>query len=130
MIKKKELLKQIESLSAEVKRLTEIVVTEELKTLREKEKRLEEQTELLESVRFKVKSAKPVDDGNGSAHVVVMYQLPTISIYLNENGEPIERIPFFYSVNALGLVGIEDYQLIEKALMDAKKLIDDNTNKK
>lgn len=130
MISKKQLQKQVDDLTSEVRELSKIVVTDELRTLREKEKLYEEQTKLLSNVKFRVKSAKVVDDGSGAPNVVVVYQLPIITIPLDEKGDPSEKIPFFYSVNALGMVGIEDYQTIEKALIEAKKMANNNINKK
>ena len=130
MITKKQLLEEIEQLRAEVKELSKIVVTDELKTLKEKEKRFEEQTKLISNVKFRVKSAKVAEDVNGSPGIVIIYQLPIISIPLDEKGDPIERNPFFYAVNALGMVSLEDYQAIERALAEAKKSINDNINKK
>lgn len=130
MITKKKMQKRIDELAAEVKELSKTVVTDELTKLREKEKLYEEQTKLLSNVKFRVKSAKVVDDGNGAPNVVVIYQLPIITIPLDEKGDPSEKIPFFYSVNALGMVGIEDYQSIETAFIEAKKLANNNTNKK
>ena len=130
MITKKKMQKRIDELDAEVKELSRIVVTDELAKLREKEKLYEEQTKLLSNVKFRVKSAKVVDGGGGAPNVVVIYQLPIITIPLDEKGDPSEKIPFFYSVNALGMVSIEDYQSIETALIEAKKLVNNNTNKK
>lgn len=130
MITKKKMQKQIDELTAEVKELSKIVVTDELTKLREKEKLYEEQTKLLSNVKFRVKSAKVVEGGSGEPSVVVIYQLPMITIPLDENGNPSEKIPFFYSVNALGMVSIEDYQAIERALIEAKKMVNNNTNKK
>lgn len=130
MITKKKMQKRIDELAAEVKELSKTVVTDELTKLREKEKLYEEQTKLLSNVKFRVKSAKVVDDGSGAPNVVVIYQLPIITIPLDEKGDPSEKIPFFYSVNALGMVSIEDYESIETALIEAKKLVNNNTNKK
>lgn len=130
MITKRKMQKQIDELTAEVKELSKMVVTDELTKLREKEKLYEEQTKLLSNVKFRVKSAKVVEGGSGDPSVVVVYQLPMITIPLDENGNPGEKIPFFYSVNALGMVSIEDYKTIEKALIDAKNMVNNNINKK
>ena len=130
MITKKKMQRQIDELAAEVKELSRIVVTDELAKLREKERLYEEQTKLLSNVKFRVKSAKAVESDGGEPSVVVIYQLPMITIPLDENGNPSEKIPFFYSVNALGMVSIEDYQAIERALTEAKKMVNNNTNKK
>lgn len=122
MITKKQLKQQVDELTNAVKKLTDMVITDEVRKLKEKEKLYEEQTKLLSDVKFRVKSAKVTEDGN----VVVIYQLPMITIQLDENGDPVERIPFFYAVNALEMVSIQDYQTIEKALIEAKN----NINKK
>lgn len=121
MISKKQLQKQVTELTNEVKEISKIVVTNELKTLREKEKLYKEQTELLSNVKFRVKNAKIVSSDDGTKKLVVTYQLPVISIPLDESGKPSEKNLFFYSVNALEMVGIEDYETIEKALSEARK---------
>ena len=129
MITKKQLKSDISKLTKEVEKLTNIVVTDELKKLREIKKLYEKQNELLSKVRFKVKSVKMVDNGE-NPNVVVIYQLPVINISLNEEGEPAEKNDFFYSVNALGLVGNDDYEKIRRALRDAKEAINFKTNTK
>lgn len=128
MITKKQLKTQIDELTNEIKELSKIVVTDELKNLREIKKLYEEQTNLLSNVKFRVKSAKVIEEDNGSKNVVVIYQLPIVKIALDENGDPIEKIPFFYSVNALEMVSIDDYKTIENALIEAKKSINFNKN--
>lgn len=120
MITKKQLKKELDSLSEEVKDLSKLVKTKEVERLREAKKLYDEQTKLLGDVRFRVKSAKTVDDERGK-RLVIVYQLPIVSVSLDENGEPAEKVPFFYAVNALGLVGISDYEKISKALEEAKK---------
>lgn len=130
MITKKGLAKRVEDLTDEVKELNRIVVTDELRSLREAKKAFDEQTELLSHVRLGVKSAKVSVDGSGAPSVVVTYRLPIITIPLDEGGEPSERVPFFYAVNALGLVGMDDYDVIRNALAEAKKAMEDKTNKK
>ena len=127
MTTKKQLKQQIDDLTNEVKKLREIVVTDELKKLREISKLYEEQTNLLSNVKFKIKSIKTIEETNT---MVVTYQLPVINIPLNENGNPIERHPFFYSVNALGMTSMEDSELIRNALQQARKLANINKNKK
>ena len=58
MITKKQLKTQIDELTNEIKELSKIVVTDELKNLREIKKLYEEQTNLLSNVKFRVKSGK------------------------------------------------------------------------
>ena len=129
MISKKVLASEIEAIKEDVKSLTDIVVTDELKSLRNDKKRFEEQSELLSHLRFRIKSARYMDGEQGNK-IVIIYQLPMITIPLNEKGEPAEKNDFFYAVNALGLVGIEDYQAIQNALEDAKKASENNIYKK
>lgn len=127
MTTKKQLKQQIDNLINEVAKLREIVVSDELKKLREISKLYEEQTDLLSNIKFKIKSVKTIEETNT---MVVTYQLPVINIPLNENGNPIERHPFFYSVNALGMTSMEDSDLIRNALQQAHKLAKLNKNKK
>ena len=126
MITKKQLQEQLQELGQTVHDLKNIIVTDELKSLREDKKRFTEQTELISDVKFRVKSAKIVDDDTGSQSLVIIYQLPMITIPLDEKGDPIEKNSFFYAVNALGLVSLEDYDKIRSALEQAKN----NINKK
>ena len=126
MITKKQLQEQLQELGQTVHDLKNIIVTDELKSLREDKKRFTEQTKLINDVKFRVKSAKIVDDDTGSQSLVIIYQLPMITIPLDEKGDPIEKNSFFYAVNALGLVSLEDYDKIRAALEQAKN----NINKK
>ena len=126
MITKKQLQEQLQELGQTVHDLKNIIVTDELKSLREDKKRFTEQTKLISDVKFRVKSAKIVDDDTGSQSLVIIYQLPMITIPLDEKGDPIEKNSFFYAVNALGLVSLEDYDKIRAALEQAKN----NINKK
>lgn len=119
MITKKDLQNQIEALTEKVKELTEIVVTDELRFLKEEKKNFDEQTALLSDVKFRVKSVKVTDEQDS---IVITYQLPVVTLKLDEQGNPIEKIPFFYAVNALGLVGISDYETIQNAINHVKKL--------
>ena len=127
MITKKKLQQQVNELTQEIKKLNEIVVTEELKNLRATKKLFDEQTELISNVKFKVKSVKFFEEDNGSSNIIVTYQLPIIIIKLDSEGRPIDKIPFFYSVNALGLIDIEDCEKISTALEQARrKILSDN----
>lgn len=119
MITKKDLQNQIEVLTQKVNELTEIVVTDELRFLKEEKKNYDEQTALLSDVKFRVKSVKVAEDGDS---IIVIYQLPVITLKVDEQGNPIEKIPFFYAVNALGLVGVNDYEAIQNAINHVKKL--------
>ena len=131
MITKKQLLEKYENLEKKFEVLQNVVVTEELKHLRERDKLFKEQTELLKCVRLKVKCTKIIEDSHsGEPTVTVTYQLPTVNIPLDENGNVAEKIPFFYAINALGLVDSEDYEKITAALAEAKKSIDYKKNQK
>ena len=121
MVTKKQLQEQINSLSKEVEELRQTIITDELKHLRKIKELFDEQKEDLANVRFSVKSAKYVENDDGSKEITVVYQLPVIHIPLDEKNEPSEKNPFFYSVNSLGLVGMEDYDKIRYAFELAKK---------
>ena len=116
---KKDLQNQINVLTEKVNELTEIVITDELRFLKEEKKHFDEQTALLSDVKFRVKSVKVMEEDNS---IVVVYQLPVITLKLDEQGNPIEKIPFFYAVNALGMVGVNDYEAIQNAINHVKKL--------
>lgn len=120
MITKKKLQQQVNELTEKVKDLSNIIVSDELNRLRRKEKEFANQTELLSNVRFKIKNVKIVDNEDGFKNIIITYQLPMITLELDENGKPKEKVPFFYSVNALEMIGLEDYEKIEQALEQAK----------
>ena len=119
MITKKELQKQVSDLTEKVDELTKMVVTDEFRFLKEEKKKFDEQTALISDVKFRVKSAKYLEDTN---EIAITYQLPVITLKLDEEGNPTEKIPFFYAVNALGLVSINDYETIQNILNHVKKL--------
>lgn len=126
MITKKQLKRTIDDLSNEVKKLNEIVVTDELKKLREIKRLYEEQTNLLSNVKFRVKSVKLNED---LRLMTIIYQLPIIQIELDEDGKPINKNPFFYSTNVLELVSNEDFDKIRETLLKAQKIAINNKNK-
>ena len=131
MLTKKGINKRVDDLNTDVKTLTDLIITDRVKRLEETERLYNEQTALLSNVRLRVKSARIVKGDDGVSRLVVTYQLPVVSVALDESGKPNEKDPMFYSINALGLVGQSDYETISRALGDAEKAaIVDNTNKK
>jgi len=131
MLTKKGINKRVDDLNTDVKKLTDLIITDRVKRLEETERLYNEQTALLSNVRLRVKSARIVKGDDGVSRLVVTYQLPVVSVALDESGKPSEKDPMFYSINALGLVGQSDYETISRALGDAEKAaIVDNTNKK
>lgn len=118
MITKKSLKADIDALAEEVRSLSRMVVTDEMKRLRAVEKAYKGQCDLLSQVKLSVKRvAVAEDDGD---RLVVIYQPLRVEVPLDENGDPSERNPLFYAINALGLVGMDDYEAINKALKEAK----------
>lgn len=128
MITKKKLNEKIESLTKEIEKLNKIVVTNELKKLRIKEQEYKEQTELLSNIKFRIKNIKMSEDDNQQNSLIITYQLPVITIPLDENGKPKEKNLFFYSVNALNLLSIQDFELLSQKLREAEILTKDKTN--
>lgn len=130
MITKKQLQENIVKLTEKVEALNNIIITEELKHLRERDKMFDKQTELLADVHLNVKNTKIIENSeSGIPTVVVTYQLPVVNIPLDENGDVAEKIPFFYAINALGLISQSDYDKITTALAEAKKSINFKKNK-
>lgn len=119
-ITKKDLKIEIENLKTELSAVKQSVITNELQKLRREKLRLDEQDSLLKDVKFRVKSVKAIDNETGQTSIVITYQLPIITLPLDEKGNPTQKIPFFYAVNALGLIGMEDYEKISRILEQAK----------
>ena len=104
--------KQIEELNKKVDNLTKIIETNELNRLRAESAELKEIKALLSNVAFKVKNVQYFKQDNT---VQIRYELPVINLKIDEKGLP-EKNNFFYSVNALNLINIEDMKRIQSIL--------------
>ena len=121
-VSKKQLKTEIEELTEQVKELKKIVVTDELNYLREQKKLFDEQNKLLANVHFRVKSVKAFkDEATEQDQVRIIYQLPVVTLTFDENGTP-SKDDFFYSVNALQLISLEDTEKLVRCIDSLKKV--------
>lgn len=121
-VSKKELKKEIDDLIEEIQELKKIVVTDELNYLREQKKLFDEQNKLLSNVHFRVKSVKAFkDETTEQDQVRIIYQLPVVTLTFDENGTP-SKDDFFYSVNALQLISLEDIEKLVRCIDSVKKV--------
>ena len=119
-VSKKELQKEIVDLKEQIKQLEKIVINDELKYLREQKKLFDEQTELLKGVQFRVKDVKAIkNEITDETQIRIVYQLPVIILNVDDDGKPSKN-DFFYSVNSLGLISLEDTEKLVKCIDNVK----------
>ena len=113
-VTKKKLLKDIQK---DVKELSSFVKTKEYEQLKKDSQELHEIKALLSNIHFKIKDAQFDKD---EKKVLITYELPKIVLDVDENGE-VNKNDFFYSVNVLELISLEDMQKILKFLEGVKQ---------
>ena len=112
--------KRIKKLEDSISELTKIVKTREYNLLKEESKELHEIKDLLEQVKIEVKDVKLILDQDTMEEVLsVQYQLPSITLHFDENGDPYKN-DLFYAINALNLISLEDMDKIRKLLYQYK----------
>lgn len=111
MVTKKQILKEVQELSNLIKSNT-------FNQLKEDSEELKRIKELLSHIRFKVKDIKYYKDDDA---VKITYELPKIVLKLDENGKVANKNDFFYSVNVLELVSLEDMLTIQDFLGKLEK---------
>lgn len=116
--------KKFEELQNSVKKLTEIIENQEFKDLKRQSLELSELKQLISKIKFKVKSVEIIDDTNSFDKIVkITYQLPIVNLTIDENGV-VNKDEFFYSVNSLNLIDLEDMakiqENIDKAVTNSK----------
>ncbi len=99
-----------------IQRLTDIIENREFKKLEDESKELKTIKELLSHVKFKVKNISFFEE---TRNLQIRYELPIINLQIDENGEP-NKDEFFYSVNSLGLISLDDMQKIINELKKVK----------
>ena len=109
MVTKKQIL-------AQLKELTDLIKSDEFNRLKQDSEDLHEIRTLLSNIKFKIKDFNYYKEDN---IVQIRYELPVINLTLDENGEP-NKNDFFYSVNKLELISLEDMQKIIKFLEKCK----------
>lgn len=108
--------KAYNALLNEIKTLKEEVEGKEFDKLRKDSEELKEKNKLIESVRFKVRSAAEIEDQTtGGRAVKIIYQPRTVILRFDEKGNPIKD-DFFYALNSLGFVSVEDMARIQSVI--------------
>lgn len=116
--------KKLNQIEAQIQELTKIVKTQELERLRHIRDMYNNQSNLVKDVKFRVKSVRTVlSETTGLPCVQVKYELPIINIELDDKGEPIKN-DFFYAVNYLELISLEDMKLIMEEIANAQQLLE------
>lgn len=122
-ISKKQLKEDIAHLNEQLEELKKIVITDELKSLRQSKEEYDIQTQLLSNVKFKVKEARIVQNEETDAVAVrIIYELPSVTIPLDDTGKA-EKNPMFYSINALEMLDLKDLEKLSNLFEKAKQII-------
>ena len=115
--KKEQLENEIVALKHEVEDLRQIIKTQELIHLRSENARLKEKEQLISRIRFKLKSASYLEE---EGIILVKYEIPNVKVRVNEQGE-VQKNDFFYAVNKLQLLSLEDLKKISAVVDNIKK---------
>ena len=108
--------KKLNKIEADLAELASIVKTQELVRLRKVKDDYTVQQTLLQDVRLKVKSIKPgFDENTGLPTLKITYEVPSVRLEFDEEGTPIKN-NFFYAINYLDLISIEDMERIQKEI--------------
>lgn len=103
-----------------VKKLVDLLESNEIKQLRKDSEELKKLKSLLAHVKFKIKDVRVVDNQeNGRTNVVVTYELPRVVLDLDENGKP-NKNDFFYATNMLDMISLEDMSKFQSVLRNAQ----------
>jgi len=111
MVTKKQILAQIQE-------LTDYIKSDEFERLKKDSERLKEIEELLSHIKFKIKDIKYFKE---EQNVVITYELPKIVLNVDAEGN-VNKDDFFYSVNSLELINLEDMQKIQNCLEQVKNV--------
>ena len=115
--------KKIESIEAQIKHLTDLLESNEIKQFKKDSEELKKTKELLSHVRFKIKETRVLENQEtGGVSLVVTYELPRVVLELDENGNP-NKDAFFYSTNMLDMISLEDMSKFQDQLRMAKTKI-------
>ena len=115
--------KKIENIEAQIKHLTDLLESNEIKQLKKDSEELKKTKELLSHVRFKIKETRVLENQEtGGVSLVVTYELPRVVLELDENGNP-NKNDFFYSTNMLDMISLEDMSKFQDQLRMAKTRI-------
>lgn len=103
-----------------VKKLVDLLESNEIKQLRKDSEELKTLKSLLAHVKFRIKDTRVVENQEtGRTNVVVTYELPRVVLDLDENGKP-NKNDFFYATNMLDMISLEDMSSFQNVLRNAQ----------
>ena len=108
---------EIAKLRHEIAELTQIVKTQELIKLRAENARLKEKEQLINKIRFKLKSVAYLDL---EGEILVKYEIPPVKVPVDGSGNVLKN-DFFYAVNKLQLLSFDDMKKISAVVDNIKK---------
>ena len=114
--KKEQMDNEISTLKHEVSDLRQIIKTQELIRLRTENARLKEKEQLISRVKFKLKSVAYLEE---DGIILVKYEIPPVKVRVNEENE-IQKNDFFYAVNKLQLLSLDDLKKISAVVDNIK----------
>ena len=116
--KQKEKYEQeIANLRHEIAELSQIIKTQELLRLRDENARLKEREELLKHIHIQLKDVAYVEE---EGFILVKYNVPNQKVYVDAEGK-IAKNDFFFAINKLQLISLDDMKKIQKVVDFAKK---------
>lgn len=117
--KQKEKYEQeIANLRHEIAELSQIIKTQELLRLRAENERLKEKELLISKVKFKLKDVAYIEEDD---FVLVKYEIPYAKVFFEADGQ-VKKNEFFYAINKLQLLPLEDMKKIQRVLDNVKSL--------
>jgi len=116
--KKEQAMKgEIARLKNEVADLSQIVKTQELIRLRSENERLKELELLVSKLRFRLKDVAYLVEEDV---MLVKYEVPYAKVGFDADGNPLKN-DFFYAINKLQLIPLDDMKKISAELDEIKK---------
>ena len=116
--KEEKYQKEIAELKHEIAELSQIIKTQELIRLREENARLREREELLKYVHIQLKDVAYVEE---EGFILVKYAISNQKVFVDGEGK-IAKNNFFFAVNKLQLISLDDMKKIQKVVDYAKKI--------
>lgn len=108
---------KIAELEHELNDLRQIVKTQELIRLRNENAKLKEKEQLISKIRFRLKDVAYLQE---ERIILVKYDIPFAKVPVNEEGN-VQKNDFFYAINKLQLISLEDMKKISAVIDNIKK---------
>ena len=108
--------KQINELQKRIDELTKIVKNNEFERLKARSEDLAVKDEQLGKIKIKVAQIVGKDTNTGQPTLTITYEIPKVTLYLDENGPYGDNYELFYAINRLDLISYQDMDKIRKAI--------------